>query len=83
MTTVNEEPTYALSEKPLFDPFERELRQARAYIDLALESYDNKMPLAAGEALVKANVHMDVADRKLSLAIDESRTYRTNERDSQ
>lgn len=80
---MDEEPTYTLSEKSVYDPFERELRQARAYIDLALGSYDNKMPLAAGAALAKANVHMDVADRKLKLAIDESKIHATHEGDHQ
>lgn len=83
MTTVNEEPTYALSESPLFDPLERELRQARAYIDLALELYDNKMPLAAGEAASTATSHLANADYELRRAIDESEIYMTNEGDGQ
>lgn len=80
---MDEEPTYALSEKPLYDPLERELHQARAYIDLALELYGNKMPLAMGEALAIARSHMDTANRELGLAIDESKTYMTNEGDHQ
>lgn len=80
---MGEEPTYALSEKPLFDPFERELRQARAYIDLVLELYDNKMPFSAGAALSTATSHLAGANRELRKAVDESKTYMTNEGDSQ
>lgn len=80
---MDEEPTYALSEKPLFDPFERELRQARAYIDLALELYDNKMPLAAIAAISAVSGHVAGADCEIHKAIDESKTYVTNEGDDQ
>lgn len=80
---MDEEPTYALSERPLFDPFERDMRQARAYIDLALELYDNKMPLAAIAAISTATSHMAGADCELRKAIDESEIYMTNEGDGQ
>lgn len=80
---MDEEPTYALSEKPLYDPFERELRQARAYIDFALESYDNKMPLTARTALPMAISGIGRADIALDLAIDESKIHKITEGDTQ
>lgn len=80
---MDEEPTYALSEKSIYDPFERELRQARAYIDLALELYENKMPLAAIAAISAVTSHMAGADCELRNAIDESKIYATREGDDQ